>query len=176
MVDSLDWLPPDLYPIAMRIARADECAYAMGELAALWSFEGPLDLVQTRHGDRFTTQVRTIRPIPPRITLLFSEAVNHFRAALDNNVIWHLVEQSQGPVTARRAASQVALPIYDDQKGFDTWQLGRLGAGLTAFDSTTALGQRINALQPLSTRLQASPLRCHCSPRSWASSSSSLTR
>jgi hypothetical protein len=24
----------------MRIARADECAYAMGELAAQWSFEG----------------------------------------------------------------------------------------------------------------------------------------
>ena len=146
MPDSLDWLPPDLYPIAMRIARADECAYAMGELAALWSLEGPLDLVQTRHGDRFSTRIRTIRPIPPRITLLFSEAVNHLRAALDN-AIWYLVEQSQGPATGR-AATQVALPIHDDQEKFDAWQRGRVGAGLTAFDSTTALGQRIHALQP----------------------------
>ncbi|MCW2803566.1 MAG: hypothetical protein QOF52_2971 [Propionibacteriaceae bacterium] len=48
MSDSLDWLPADLYPVAVRTARADECAYAMGELAALWSFERPLDLEQVR--------------------------------------------------------------------------------------------------------------------------------
>ncbi len=45
--ERLNWLPPDLYPIAMRVTRADECAYAMGELAARWSFDGPLDLLQT---------------------------------------------------------------------------------------------------------------------------------
>lgn len=146
MFDSLDWLPPGLHPVAMRIARADECAYAMGELAARWSFDGPLDLVQVRRGDRITVRVRMIRPIPPRISLLFSEAVNHLRAALDN-VIWHLVEVAQGPV-AGRAALKVHLPIFDDEAGFDRWCRDRVGAGLTAFDSTATLGQRVRSLQP----------------------------
>ena len=38
MSNSLEWLPPDLYPVALRIARADECAYAIGKLAGTWSF------------------------------------------------------------------------------------------------------------------------------------------
>jgi hypothetical protein len=146
MSDSLDWLPADLYPVAMRIARADECAYAMGELAALWSFEGPLDLEQVRSGDRFTTRVSMIRPIPPRISLLFSEAVNHLRAALDN-VVWYMVEAAQGPVTGRTAL-KVNLPIHDDETKLDNWRRDRVGAGLTAFDSATTLGERIRSLQP----------------------------
>lgn len=146
MSNGLEWLPPDLYPVALRVARADECAYAIGELAAEWSFEGPIDLAQVRSGDRFTTRVGSIRPVPPRISVLFSEAVNHLRAALDN-VVWHLVVQAQGLVTGR-TATQVALPIYDDQARFDAWQLARLRAGLTAFGSTTELGFRIHALQP----------------------------
>ncbi len=91
-MSKVDWLPPALYLAAMRIARADECAYAIGKLAATWSFEGPLDHLQTRNGECFSVEVRKIRPIPARISLLFSEAVNHIRSALDN-VIWHLVEQ-----------------------------------------------------------------------------------
>lgn len=150
MSEGLDWLPPDLYPIAMRVARADECAYAIGELAARWSFDGPLDLLQTQHGDRFTVRVRAIRPIPPRISLLFSEAVNHLRAALDN-VIWHVVVQAQGLVTGSTAAL-VALPIHDDPKKFNEWQRRRVKAGLIAFDSTNALGQRVHAMQPFVDR------------------------
>lgn len=102
--------------------------------------------MQTRHGDRFTVRVLAIRAIPPRIFLLFSEAVNHLRAALDN-VIWYLVERAQGPMTGH-AATQVALPIYDDDLRFAAWQRRRVRAGVTACDSTTALGQRIRALQP----------------------------
>ena len=45
--------------------------------------------------------VQGIRPIPPRISLLFREAFNNLRAALDN-VIWQLVEAMQGPVTGSR--------------------------------------------------------------------------
>lgn len=130
----------------MRIARADECAYGIAELAAQWSLSGPLDLVQIRRGDRYTVQVRGIRPIPPRIYLLFSEAVNHLRAALDN-VVWHLVETEQGPVTGR-AALLVNLPIVNDEAGFIGWQNKRVGAGLTAFASTGEIARRIRELQP----------------------------
>lgn len=62
--------------------------------------------------------VQGIRPIPPRISLLFSEAFNNLRAALDN-VIWQLVEAMQGPVTGS-AAFHGNLPICDDEAGFDS--------------------------------------------------------
>lgn len=145
MSNSLEWLPPDLYPVALRIARADECAYAIGKLAGLWSFNVPIELEQERRDGRFTTRVRSIRPIPPRISMLFSEAVNHLRAAIDN-VVWYLVIQAQGPVT--KAANKVALPIHDDQTKYDAWQRDRFSAGLTAFGVGTQLNSRIHALQP----------------------------
>lgn len=130
----------------MRIARADECAFEIAELASQWSLSGPLDLVQIRRGDRYTVQVRGIRPIPPRIHLLFSEAVNHLRAALDN-VVWHLVVAEQGPVTGY-AAVLVNLPIVDDEAGFTRWQNKRVREGLTAFASTGEIARRVRELQP----------------------------
>lgn len=146
MSEGLGWLPIDLHSVAMRIARADECAYAIGEIAALWSFQGPLDLEQVRCGNHVTIRVRDIRPIPPLISLLFSEAVNHLRAALDN-VIWYLVEAYQGAVTGR-AAQKVNLPIYDDEAKLDRWREDRVKAGLTAFAPATTVYQRIRRLQP----------------------------
>lgn len=163
MSESLDWLPPALYPVALRIARADECAFQIGELAAQWSFDGPLDLVEVQTGDRSSMRVRGIRPIPPRIHLLFSEAVNHLRAALDN-VVWHFVDSEQGPVTGR-AAHRVNLPIVDDEKAFADWQRDRLKVGLTAFGSTTALGQRVHDLQPFVDQAASIPsMRPELSP------------
>ena len=46
MPDTLDWLPEELYPAAFRIARADECAFELAKLAAQWSYDIPLNLVQ----------------------------------------------------------------------------------------------------------------------------------
>lgn len=155
MSDSLDWLPSDLHPVAMRIARADECAYAMGELASQWSIAAPLDLVQIRIGDRVRVRVQGIRPIPPRIPLLFSEAVNHLRAALDN-VVWHLAEVTHGPLTGS-VARLVNLPIYDSQEDLDKWVRRRVRDGLTAFESTAPLGQRVRELQPFVDQDSAIP-------------------
>lgn len=67
MASNLDWLPSELEIVALRIARADECAYAIAQLAGQWSNDGPIVLDQTRAGDRFTTTVKAIRPIPPRM-------------------------------------------------------------------------------------------------------------
>lgn len=155
MPDGLDWLPLELHSVALRIARADECAHAIGELAALWSFDGPLDLVQIRRGERFTTKIGSIRPIPPRISILFSEAVNHLRAALDN-AVWYLVAQEQGEVTGR-AATQVALPIHDEQAKFDIWQRDRVKAGLSALGPAGQLGIRLHALQPFVDQASSIP-------------------
>lgn len=154
MTRNLDWLPTELDPVAMRIARADECAYAIGDMAGTWSLEG-LELEAFRTGDRVTTRISAIRPIPPKISLLFSEAVNHLRAALDN-VIWHLASTTQGAITGG-AATMVSLPIYDKQKDLDRWRQARLNAGLTAFAPTTDLYLRIQALQPFADHASRIP-------------------
>jgi hypothetical protein len=93
-----EWLPDQLYPVAYRVARADECAFEIAKLAGRWSFDGPLGLVQYVWQNRYSVRVDSVRPIPPRISLLFSEAVGHLRAALDN-VVWFIVEQAQGPLS-----------------------------------------------------------------------------
>lgn len=146
MSKHLDWFPESLYPVAIRVARADECAYEMARLAGQWSFDGPLELVQYRREGRFRTVVKAIRPIPPRISLLFSEAVNHLRAALDN-VVWHLVDQAHGPVEGW-LATQVAMPIHDKAEAFDAWCTKRVAKGLAVFGDGTPFRTRIRSLQP----------------------------
>ena len=97
-VSRLEWLPDQLCPVAFRVARADECAFEIAKLAGRWSFDEPLGLVQYVWENRYSVRIESVRPIPPRISLLFSEAVSHLRAALDN-VVWFMVEQAQRSTT-----------------------------------------------------------------------------
>lgn len=149
MSGNVDWLPSELHSVVMRVARADESAFLIGEMSADWSMTTPVELEQVRQGSRVIVRVSGLKPVPPRIALLFSEAVNHLRAALDN-VVWYLVEAAQGPVNGR-AASMVNLPIVDDQVALESWQGRRVREGLTAFESGTLI-DRITALQPFRDR------------------------
>ena len=82
--DAAGALPPDLVPVALRLARADEAVFEIADISSLWSMAGPLEMEQRRNGDRSTSVLTGIRPVPPRLWLLFSEAINHLRAAIDN--------------------------------------------------------------------------------------------
>ena len=142
--EELKWLPDELEAVALRLARADECAFKIGDLISQWSLDEPMDLEQVRCGDTVQLVVKAVRPVPPEASLLFSEAVNHLRAAIDN-VVWHLVEQEHGDVSGA-AASLVNMPIHETQEGLDKWTHRR--AKITAFGSETELGRRLRALQP----------------------------
>ncbi len=135
-----------LEPIALRLARVDDCIYRIGDLASQWSLEGPLDIEQRRSGDINRSILAGIRPVPPMVWLLFSEAINHLRAALDNTV-WYLLEQAQGPVTGA-AATRVAMPNYADERSYEKWCAGRVKDGLPELSSAGVLGARIRSLQP----------------------------
>jgi len=54
--------------------------------------------------------VESVRPIPPVVSMLFSEVLNHLRAAIDN-VMFHVVESLRGAPLPSDAASLVAMPI-----------------------------------------------------------------
>jgi len=144
--EDFTWLPEGLEPVALRLARADECAFKIGDLTSKWSADGPLELEQVRQGDRVQMFLRSMRPIPPAASLLFSEAVNHLRAAIDN-VVWYLIEQEHGHLEGP-TAPLVNMPILESQEKLDNWTKRRLKEKIAAFGAETTLGRRLRTLQP----------------------------
>ncbi|WP_104181656.1 hypothetical protein [Arthrobacter sp. B0490] len=143
--DKYGWLPEPVESVAFRLARADECAFQIGDLASQWSSDGPLDFEQVRQGEYVQLFVTRLRPAPPEASLLFSEAVNHLRATIDN-VIWYLVEREHGELTGY-PATLVNMPIVQSPRAFDNWIRKRVQNKISAFGEGTPLHQRIRALQ-----------------------------
>lgn len=144
--ETFSWLPLELEPVALRLARADECAFEIGDLISRWSLEGPLEFEQVRCGIEAETILKSIRPVPPRASLLFSEAINHLRASMDN-VVWYLVEKEHGPLEGI-LATQVAMPIQPSPERMEAWMQRRVRGGLAAFSTESSLGRRLNTIQP----------------------------
>jgi len=153
--DPLGWLPQELEPVALRLARVDECVFMIGDLVSKWSLEGPLEMQQVRRGNAVDIVLRGIRPIPPLVSLLFSEAINHLRAAIDNTV-WYLVEREHGPVKGS-AALLVAMPIVTKEQALDDWVKKREKAGLSALGPNAVLGERVRSLQPFADSATSIP-------------------
>lgn len=144
--EAFSWLPSELEPVALRLARADECAFEIGDLISRWSLEGPLELEQVRCGIEAETILKSVRPVPPRASLLFSEAINHLRATMDN-VVWYLVEKEHGPLEGK-LATQVVMPIQQTRERMEAWTQRRVKGGLDAFSTESSLGRRLKTIQP----------------------------
>ena len=162
---NLDWLPAALHAAAFRLARADELAYQLAEVALSWSRgdddEGAVDLVQyERTRGILSLEVAGIRPVPPLAGMLFSEAIHHIRAAVDN-VVFYLVTKDREQQLTRRQESQVAMLIYSDPEKFAQKVDRLMRSGLTEYAETEVLGKRIASLQPFAdeaTVKRVSPL------------------
>lgn len=145
------WLPREWEPVALRLARADDAAFQMGELALNWSRaegRGALTLGQVvQKTGELELVVTGIRPIPPLVSMLFSEAIHHLRAAIENT-LFHLVETARGAAIPENQAYLVGLPVSDDREKFEKWQSKMTGRGLIELGSATTLGNRIAGLQP----------------------------
>lgn len=140
------WLPPELAPVALRLARADELEYQLGWECLDWSLHA-LEMKQIRRPDRrLNVVVTAVRPIPPVVSMLFSEIINHLRAAVDN-VMFHVVESLNGGPLPGDAAALVAMPIQQTAAGLQSWS-NRRKAKVPEFDSSTDLYKRIESLQP----------------------------
>lgn len=150
-MSTLSWLPEPLHQVALRLARADQLAYELALVALSWSRGsdggGALEIRQVeRTKGYYDVEVTKIRPIPPIASMLFSEAIGHLRAALDN-VVFYLVEQEHGPLTAKQAKA-ISMPISDSQASYDQTITNPIRRGLTCFESTAKLGGRLQSLQP----------------------------
>lgn len=152
MTSNVSWLPAELEPVAMRLGRADELAYQLGQLAFNWSRnggDGAVEVKQVRSptAGMVDAVVTDIRPIPPSAAMLFSEVIHHLRAALDN-VVFHLVTEARGQALPEDDARQVALPIYEQQTQFVDWAKRTVRKVPELGDPTSTLYQRIESLQP----------------------------
>lgn len=143
--DKFRWLPEAIEHVAFRLARSDECAFKIGDLSTKWSLDGPVGFEQVRRGEQVQLFVKSLRPVPPEVALLFSEAVNHLRASIDN-VIWYLVEQEHGHISGS-TATLVSMPIQESQETMGAWTNRRLRK-IPAFGPDTQLGRRLRILQP----------------------------
>ena len=152
-MSTVDWLPEELHPVAMRLARADQLAFELAEVALAWS-RGPDDAgaLSLRQVERkpgyLDVEIATIRPVPPIASMLFSEAVHHLRAAIDNVVFYMVAQDRKEPLT-REQARAVSMLIYEQPEKFE----GKVKSlirrqGLPEFDPAATLGKRIASLQP----------------------------
>ncbi|MEV5819335.1 hypothetical protein AB0L22_09180 [Micromonospora haikouensis] len=151
-MSSLDWLPDALHPVVMRLARADQLAYELAEVALAWSRgpdgNGPLEIQQVeRTPGFFDVEVSGIRPVPPVAAALFSETVHHLRSAIDN-VVFYMVEKDRAEPLTDSQARAVSMLVYEDQVGFERKVKKLVRQGLGEFAETATLGRRIAALQP----------------------------
>jgi hypothetical protein len=144
--NAVNWLPTELAPVAMRLARADELEYQLGWECLNWTLHA-LELKQVRRDDGLLDiVVGKVRPIPPVVSMLFSEIVNHLRAAIDN-VMYDVVETLRGGPLPPDAAIKVAMPIYQSaDKLLDSSNRNR--GKVPEFDSSTELYRRVQSLQP----------------------------
>jgi hypothetical protein len=147
-----DWLPTELHPVAMRLARADALAYELGQAALAWSRgpdgEGALTLRQIeRTPGTYDVEVDSLRPVPPLAAMLFSEAVHHLRSTVDNAVLY-AVEQEHGQSLTPQQERAVSMLIYDDPMPYERKWKALVKQGLTMFDPSATLGGRIESLQP----------------------------
>ncbi|EID77416.1 hypothetical protein W59_23740 [Rhodococcus opacus RKJ300 = JCM 13270] len=141
------WLPQELQSVALRLARADHATYQLGELSLTWSREA-LQMQQADRGNgQLDVVVSGVRPIPPLASMLFSEAINHLRAAVDNT-LFHLVESARDEMVPEKQAREIAMPIHEDPEKFTNWQSQKHSKGLVELGRGTALGDRIESLQP----------------------------
>ncbi len=140
----------------MRLARVDGAAYEIGLLSLAWSREafeiseiaqqaGGLDLVVTG-----------IRPIPPVLVMLFSEAIHHLRAAFENT-LFHLVEAERGQPLSAKHAKHVKMPVHETRTAFDNWQSRAVNDGVVELGPQTKLGRRIESLQPFADTTSSVP-------------------
>ncbi|QRY50495.1 hypothetical protein [Mycolicibacterium septicum] len=143
---ALDWLPGDLAPVALRLARADELQYELAQLCLEWS-RNAVEFEQVRNPrGLLDAVVSSVRPPPPAIMMLISEAVNHLRAAIDN-VVFYLVEQARGGALPPEHAHHVAMPIQQSADGLANW-VNRRVKHVPELGTGTMLHTRIESLQP----------------------------
>lgn len=148
---------PPLESVALRLAHVDEQIERMIALSVEWGKSDPVTYEIHRSGKTDRVIVKNIRPIPPRISLLFSDAINQLRACLDN-MVWHLATSSSGP-PPDDIARRITCPIYEEEEKWIKWTKVRARDGIAELGPAGRAAARVRTLQPFSDRTSLIPER-----------------
>lgn len=152
----LPWVTDELLPVAMRLARVDQLAYEAGALATHWSRRAPLTIKEVRREGMNHLIAETVSPIPPLAALLFSEAINHLRAAIDNALLIKLESICAEPLTESQVKS-VAFPLHTDPGILAKWTNTARKNGPKEL-TEGSLASTILKLQPLNDKESSAPI------------------
>ncbi|KUG52950.1 hypothetical protein AVL61_12050 [Kocuria rosea subsp. polaris] len=141
----ISWLLESLHHVALRVGRADELGLQAVHDSHLWPRQGPVELVSRVDDQAKSLMLRSVAPVPPRISLLFSEAVHQLRAALDNVVFNLASETVPGPMTEKQVKA-ASFPIARDDAALRGWTKRMRRDGLPGL-TDGALSDRIACLQ-----------------------------
>lgn len=150
------WVTDELLPVAMRLARVDQLTYEAGALATYWSRRAPLTIKQEHRDGMNHLVVGAVSPIPPLIALLFSEAINHLRAAIDNALLIKLESVCSAPLTDSQIKN-VAFPIHIDTDKLTDWTKSTRRKGPKEL-TEGPLADTILRLQPVNDKESAAPI------------------
>jgi len=158
MAPDYSWIDPDFFPIAFRLSRADAAVLEVMRHSLRWSEadgKGPVDI--RRVEDPQEVLVFGVRPVPAAISLAFSDAVHHLRAALETT-LFTLACRHHGELTGKQA-SRVSFPICSEEKPLGDWFKDMDRNQLHGLSRSSTIGKRVEALQPLNSEQQVLSIR-----------------
>ncbi|MDJ1113795.1 hypothetical protein [Microbacterium dauci] len=138
--------PELLVPLALRLSRADELAEDLAGRCFEWARAGGTRFDERRSDGFAELYVASVDPVPPIVRLLFSDAVNQLRSALDNAVVL-LIEHERGEPLTRDALLKSNFPIRNSEHLYDRAVARAIGE-LPELAKSHPIGQSIYELQP----------------------------
>ncbi|MCA0144926.1 hypothetical protein [Blastococcus sp. LR1] len=144
------WLSDRFLPLLYKLARADEISQELSEVLFAYASRDPVRLEADIRGDREFCRLASVAPPPPRIGLLFGDAIQQLRSCLDHAVLM-VLEEVRGRALDANEARNTEFPVCRTSATFRRWTKRR-SEMLPELSEGSLLYQRLAALQPFAAQ------------------------
>lgn len=140
------WLREECIPLLFKLSRANDLSDQVSDALMKFGDGKILEMETIERGGKSVCHLRKVFAPPPSVGLLFGDAINQLRAALDHAVLMQ-VEAERGDLLPIGLAKLTAFPVCRDPKGFKDW-CSRLAKKIPELAMGTTLAARLESLQP----------------------------
>ncbi|NMM83091.1 hypothetical protein B2J88_01690 [Rhodococcus sp. SRB_17] len=131
--------------VAYELARVDDLGWQIFEATLEFSKIGIVQFRDDNSEGVRKTYIESIAEVPPIISLMFGEAINHMRSALEHTLFW-LVERAAEFSLEEPIAQKVKFPICSKEQSFKDW--AKKVKVVPGLESEGPLVARVRSLQP----------------------------
>jgi hypothetical protein len=139
-------LPDRAHSLALRLGRVDDLAMDIARACFQYAASDPLEIDERRDEGVAELYVAAVDPVPPIVSLLFSDAINQLRSSLDNALVLQIEHLRREPLDTE-ALRSVKFLIYNDSGAYAD-AIKRTVKRLPELDITEPLGRAMWELQP----------------------------